>query len=74
MKILVYFLLAVEGLLLVLGLWHEWKGNTPLADRFLGWFTLILFFLVIPLFLYWRFKHTDISRYRFPGRRDRENQ
>ena len=68
MKKLLYFLLLVEAALLLPGLWYEWKGIQEKADRFLGFFTLVLFFVVIPVFLYWRLKGRDLSHYRFPGR------
>jgi len=76
MKKFLRFLLFVEVLLLLPGLWYEWTSRSERADIFLGFFTLILFFLVIPVFLYIRFKDGDFSKYRFPNRRkesSREN-
>ncbi len=63
MKYLLIFLVIFEIILLAVGGYFEITGNQSRADLFLGSFTLILFIIVIPLFLYWRLKDRDLSRY-----------
>ena len=57
-------LLTVEAVLLAVGLFRQWKHPGG-QDVFLGVFTLIFFLVIIPLFLYWRFKDKDLSRYQW---------
>jgi len=73
MKILIYILLLIELALLLPGLWFEWQGQSELADKFLGFFTLVLFVVLIPVFLYWRLKGRDLSRYTFRPRNRRDD-
>ncbi len=63
-KKILYGLLAVEAVLLAVGLYRQWTDPRP-QDVFLGIFTLVFFFGVIPLFLYWRLKDADLSRYQW---------
>ncbi len=62
-KYVLYFLLALESVLLLAGIYYEYIDARHRADFFLGSFTLILFLVLIPVFLYWRLKDKDFSRY-----------
>ncbi len=63
MKRILIFLLIIEAVLLIAGLYFEITDNQQRADKFLGSFTLILFLVIIPVFLYWRLKDKDLSPY-----------
>ncbi|NPA45995.1 MAG: hypothetical protein GXO24_02140 [Chlorobi bacterium] len=62
-KVLI-LLLMIEAVLLGIGLYRQWV-RPQAQDPYLGIFTLIFFLVIIPLFLYWRFKDRDLSRYQW---------
>ncbi len=63
-------LLVIEAVLLGTGLYRQWQHRQE-YDVFLGVFTLIFFLVIIPLFLYWRLKDKDLSRYQWKNPRNK---
>ncbi len=65
MKNLLKILLAVDLAVLAYGLWLQFVRHDTGYDFYLGLFTLILFAVIMPLFLFWRYKDKDLSQWRF---------
>ncbi len=64
MKKILIFLLVIEAVLAGLALYFEQIDVQPVLSRkFWGFFTLIMFLIIMPLFLYWRYKDKDLSSF-----------
>ncbi len=65
MKIILKLLLAINGAGLLFG--YYIKSSNPLrGDFYIGLSVLMLAFILLPFFLYTRFKDKKLSQYKFP--------
>ncbi len=66
MKKILSFLLIIEAILAGFALYFEQIDTRPdLAQKFWGFFTLIMFLIIMPLFLWWRYKDKDLSSFYY---------
>lgn len=71
MKRLIFILFLIDVCLLSIGLYFKNKNNDQ-GEFLVGISVLILAFLLIPLFVYHRYKGKDISKYSFKNMQDPE--
>jgi hypothetical protein len=73
MKKILYFILSVNLLLFIYGLYLQYIAVNPLYTKVMGSGVLLLVFVLLPLFLYYRYKDKSIDDYRFKGFNDEKN-
>ena len=65
LKKIINFVLSVNLLIFTVGFYLQYVEKNPKYDKVLGSGVLVLVFVLLPLFLYDRYKDKNIDDYRF---------
>ena len=74
MKRLIQLILFIDLLLFGYGIYlQNFKPESVYHDKIMGFGVLILVFLLMPLFIYYRYKDKSIEDYQFKGFKKNED-
>ncbi|NER18980.1 hypothetical protein [Spongiivirga citrea] len=73
MKHILRFLLIVIIIGVAVGYYFKNSGDSPTGDKIIGISILALSFILMPLFIYHRYKNKDLSGYSILPKNDDEN-
>lgn len=70
-----FILIIFIGIVIAIatGYFFKSRGDDLTGDRIIGMAVLALTFIVMPLFIFYRYRKTSINKYLFPGKRE-ENE
>ena len=74
MKRLIQFLLLINLGLFIYGLYLQYLTHNPLYQKIMGFGVLLLVFVLMPLFIYYRYKDKSLEDYRFKGFRQKDDE
>jgi len=75
MKRIIQFILFVNLTIFFYGIYLQYFKHNPSYDKVMGFGVLLMVFVLLPLFLYYRYKDKNIEDYKFKGfnNEDKEN-
>ncbi len=68
MKKLLIFLLVAELVLASVAIYFQYILHREGYEKFWGFFTLLMFLVIMPLFLWWRYKDRDLSSWHMQSK------
>ncbi len=74
LKKILYFILTINLLIFTAGLYFQYIEKNSIYNKIMGSGVLLLVFVLLPLFLYYRYKDKNIDDYRFKGFNDEKNE
>jgi len=74
MKRLIQFVLLINLGLFIYGLYLQYFTHNPLYQKIMGFGVLLLVFVLMPLFIYYRYKDKSLEDYRFKGFKQEEGE
>ena len=67
MKRLIQVIFFINLGLFIYGLFLQYFAHNPLYQKIMGFGVLLLVFVLMPLFIYYRYKDKSLEDYRFKG-------